>query len=38
LYDETDACLCDSGFYYFCGYSWPDRLTEAEPPCLQDPG
>lgn len=19
LYDETDACLCDSQFYYFCG-------------------
>jgi hypothetical protein len=36
LSDETDACLCDSG-YYFCGYSWPDKLTQTVPPCLLDP-
>ncbi len=37
LYDETDACLCDSRFNYFCGYAWPDKLTQTVPPCLQDP-
>ena len=37
LYDETDACLCDSRFAYFCGYSWPDKLTHTVPPCLLDP-
>jgi hypothetical protein len=36
LSDATDACLCDSGFY-FCGYSWPDKLTQTVPPCLLDP-
>jgi hypothetical protein len=35
-YDETDACLCGSRFSYFCGYSWPDKLTHTVPPCLQD--
>jgi hypothetical protein len=34
---ETDACLCASQFYYFCGYAWPDKLTHTEPPCLQTP-
>jgi hypothetical protein len=38
LYDETDACLCDSQFSYFCGSAWPDRLTHVVPPCLQAPG
>jgi hypothetical protein len=37
LYDETDACLCGSQFNYFCGYSWPDKLTNTVPPCLLDP-
>ncbi len=23
-------------FYYFCAYSWPDKLTQTEPPCLKD--
>ena len=36
LSQETDACLCDSGFY-FCAYSWPDKLTQTVPPCLLDP-
>jgi hypothetical protein len=36
LSHETDACLCDSGLY-FCGYSWPDKLTQTVPPCLLDP-
>ena len=36
LSDATDACLCDSQFY-FCGYSWPDKLTQTVPPCLLDP-
>ncbi len=35
LHDEATACLCDS-FYYFCAYSWPDKLTQTLPPCLQD--
>jgi hypothetical protein len=34
LYDQTDACLCDSQFSYFCAYAWPDKLTQTEPPCL----
>ena len=38
LYDDTDACLCDSRFNYFCGYAWPDKLTHTVPPCLLDPG
>ena len=36
LSDATDACLCDCGFY-FCAYSWPDKLTQTVPPCLLDP-
>jgi hypothetical protein len=36
LYDGTDACLCDSQFIYFCGYTWPDKLTDTVPPCLLD--
>jgi hypothetical protein len=23
-------------FYYFCAYSWPDKLTQTEPPCLEE--
>jgi hypothetical protein len=38
LYEETDACLCDSQFSYFCGYAWPDKLTDTVPPCLRAPG
>jgi hypothetical protein len=36
LSDATNACLCGSQFY-FCGYSWPDKLTQTVPPCLLDP-
>jgi hypothetical protein len=36
VYDERDACLCDSGSFYFCAYAWPDKLTHMVPPCLQD--
>jgi hypothetical protein len=36
LYDDTDACLCESQLY-FCGYAWPDKLTHTVPPCLLDP-
>lgn len=36
IYDdqETGACLCDSPSFYFCAYSWPDKLTQTVPPCL----
>jgi hypothetical protein len=34
LYNEGEACLCDSQYYYFCGYAWPDKLTHTVPPCL----
>jgi hypothetical protein len=37
LYDDTGACLCGSRFNYFCGYAWPDKLTQTVPPCLLDP-
>lgn len=33
LTDEASVCLCES-FYYFCAYSWPDKLTHTIPPCL----
>ncbi len=36
LSTESEGCLCDSGFNYFCGYSWPDKLTDTIPPCLLD--
>ncbi len=32
--DEATVCFCES-YYYFCAYSWPDKLTEVEPPCLE---
>jgi hypothetical protein len=22
--------------YFFCAYSWPDKLTETVPPCLEE--
>jgi hypothetical protein len=31
--DEASVCFCES-FYYFCAYSWPDKLTSTIPPCL----
>lgn len=36
LYGETDVCFCDSAYFYYCGYSWPDKLTQTVPPCLKD--
>ena len=33
-HEESLGCLCDSPFYYFCAFSWPDKLTQTEPPCL----
>jgi hypothetical protein len=37
LYDNAGSCLCGSGFNYFCGYAWPDKLNQTVPPCLLDP-
>jgi hypothetical protein len=37
LHEESLVCFCDAPFYYFCAYSWPDRLTQTVPPCLQEP-
>jgi hypothetical protein len=36
IFKETDACLCDSGLYFWA-YSWPGKLTQTVPPCLMDP-
>ncbi|MDD2903425.1 MAG: hypothetical protein PHU44_13430 [Syntrophales bacterium] len=35
LIEEGTVCFCES-FYYYCAYSWPDKLTRTVPPCLQD--
>jgi hypothetical protein len=35
LQDEATVCFCDAT-YYFCAYSWPDKLTQTIPPCLQE--
>ncbi len=35
LAEETGGCFCGSPFYYFCAYSWPYKLTETPPPCLE---
>ena len=35
LVEEFTVCFCES-FYYYCAYSWPDKLTHSIPPCLQD--
>ncbi|MFP3868015.1 MAG: hypothetical protein ACLFUU_07625 [Desulfobacteraceae bacterium] len=37
VWEESTVCFCDAPFYYYCCYSWPDKLQEAVPPCLQDP-
>ncbi|MDP3181450.1 MAG: hypothetical protein Q8M54_01375, partial [Desulfobaccales bacterium] len=34
-HEESTVCFCDSPFYYYCCYSWPDKLTDTVPPCLQ---
>jgi len=36
-HEESPVCFCDAPFYYFCAYSWPDKLTPTEPPCLTEP-
>jgi hypothetical protein len=28
--------LGDGLYYYFCSYSWPDKMTSTTPPCLAD--
>ncbi len=35
LQDEATVCFCDAS-YYFCAYSWPDKLTHVVPSCLQE--
>jgi hypothetical protein len=32
--EENPVCYCEQPFYYYCIYSWPDRLTHTTPPCL----
>jgi hypothetical protein len=34
IWEESTVCYCDAPFYYYCAYSWPDKLTETVPPCL----
>ena len=34
IWEESAVCFCDAPFYYYCAYSWPDKLTETVPPCL----
>lgn len=34
--EENPVCYCDQPFYYYCVYSWPDRLTTDTPPCLAE--
>jgi hypothetical protein len=33
--EESPVCFCDAPFYYYCGYSWPEKLTAVVPPCLK---
>ena len=35
-HEESPVCYCEAPFYYYCAYSWPDKLTDAVPPCLQE--
>ena len=35
VYEESTVCFSESSFYYYCGYSWPDKLTLTVPPCLK---
>jgi hypothetical protein len=35
LYEGGAACFCE-GSYYYCGYTWPDKLTQTVPPCLEE--
>ena len=36
-YEESQVCYCEAPFYYYCSYSWPDKLTQTLPPCLAAP-
>jgi hypothetical protein len=36
-HEECPVCFSDAPFYYICAYSWPDKLTQTPPPCLQEP-
>jgi hypothetical protein len=35
-HEETAVCYCETPFYYYCAYSWPDKLTTSVPPCLAE--
>jgi hypothetical protein len=34
--EENPVCYCEKPFYYYCCYSWPDKLTDATPLCLEE--
>jgi hypothetical protein len=34
VHEESQVCFCEAPFYYYCCYSWPDKLTQTIPPCL----
>ena len=34
VHEESQVCFCEAPFYYYCCYSWPDKLTQTSPPCL----
>ena len=36
IHEESQVCYCEAPFYYYCCYSWPDKLTESIPPCLAE--
>lgn len=37
IYEESTVCFCDAPFYYYCSYSYPDKITRTVPPCLKEP-
>jgi hypothetical protein len=34
IYGESSCCFCDSPYFYYCAYNWPDKLTHTVPPCM----
>jgi hypothetical protein len=36
IHEESQVCFCEAPFYYYCCYSWPDKLTQTVPPCLAE--
>ncbi len=36
LSGEGEGRMCDCAQFYFCAYSWPDKLTDIVPPCLRE--